>query len=104
MPGVDFQQLREQIAIEEVLRLLGCEAVSRNSDQWRGPCPVHRSASADSRVFSVNLKTNRYYCHKCRSHGNQLELWAETQQLSLYDAAIDLCQKLGKEVPRSHRW
>ena len=102
MPGVNFQQLRDEISIEEVLRLLGCEAVSRKGDHWRGPCPVHRSRTTDSRVFSANVKTNRYYCHKCRSHGNQLELWAAVQHMNIYDA-VDLCEKLGRKVTRIHR-
>ena len=45
------------------------------------------------------LGTGRYYCHKCRSRGNQLELWAAANKLSLYEAAVDLCRILGHEVP-----
>ena len=45
------------------------------------------------------LGAGRYYCHKCRSRGNQLELWAAANKLSLYEAAVDLCRILGHEVP-----
>lgn len=99
MPGVDFNVLRNEIAMEQILELAGFEPTSRSGNQLRGPCPVHGSTTASSRSFSVNLDQGRYYCHKCRSHGNGLELWAAIQQLTLYEAAIDLCWALGRDVP-----
>lgn len=88
MPGVDFNMLRAEITMQQVLDHLGFQPTSRSGDQLHGPCPVHRSTSAGSRTFSVNLAAGRYYCHKCSSHGNQLELWSAVRKLSLYDAAI----------------
>lgn len=35
MPGVDFQLLREQITMREVLQLLQFEPTVRRGDQWR---------------------------------------------------------------------
>jgi len=75
MPGVDFSVLRREITMQQVLDLLDFQATSHSGDQLHGPCPVHGSTSAGSRVFSVNLSRGRYYCHKCESQGNQLELW-----------------------------
>ena len=99
MPGVDFTQVRSKITMEDVLRQLDFESVARTGDQARGACPVHGSTSTQSRSFSVNLREGRYYCHKCQSKGNQLELWAAVHKLSIYEAAVDLCQVLGREVP-----
>jgi len=104
MPGVDFNVLREEISMEDVLNQLGFEPTTRSGSQLHGPCPVHGSTSKKSRSFSVNLEKGRYYCHKCESQGNQLELWAAVHQLGFYDAAIDLCQTLGREVPQITRW
>ena len=104
MPGVDFNVLREEIAMEQVLNQLGFTPISRSGNQVHGPCPVHGSTSNTSRTFSVNVQTGRYYCHKCHSKGNQLELWAAVHRLSIYDAAIDLCRALGREVPQINRW
>lgn len=104
MPGVDFQVLRTEITMTEVLNQLGFEPTRRSGSQLRGPCPVHGSMSARSRTFSVNLETGRYYCHKCRSHGNRLELWAAVHQLPMYEAAVDLCRALGREVPWIEHW
>ena len=103
MPGLDFQRLRSEISIGEVLDLLGFVAVG-GGDQLYGPCPLNPAPSGRDRCFSVNLKTNRFYCHHCRQCGNQLELWAAAVQQPLYDAAVDLCQRLRKEPPWIDRW
>ncbi|MGI9323769.1 MAG: CHC2 zinc finger domain-containing protein [Pseudomonadales bacterium] len=104
MAGVDFEVLRNEIKMEQVLKQLNFEQVGQTGDQLRGPCPVHKSSNPSSRTFSVNLDTGRYYCHKCKSKGNQLELWAAVHGLSIYEAAIALCRALGRTVPRIDRW
>ena len=104
MAGVDFNALRNEITMEQVLNQLGFEAISRSGDQLHGACPVHGSSTPKSRTFSVNLSTGRYYCHKCQSKGNQIELWAAVHQLPIYEAALDLCRKLGREIPWIKRW
>jgi hypothetical protein len=56
MLGIDFDRLRTEITMREVLELLTMmEPLSRSVDQLRGPCPVHGSTSPRSRSFSVNL-------------------------------------------------
>ena len=104
MPGVDFDRLRQEITMEDVLRLLNFEPVRRKGPQLHGPCPVHRSKSPTSGTFSVNIAERRYYCHKCHSKGNQLELWAAVHDLPIYQAALDLCRALGHTAPRIHKW
>lgn len=100
MPGVDFNRLRAEISMIQVLDLLGFQPVTRSGCQWYGRCPVHAAASSgNSRCFSVNLRLGRYYCHGCHSHGNPLELWSAATQLPLHQAAIALCQRLGRDVP-----
>lgn len=104
MPGVDFYRLRSEITMQQVLNLLGFEPIGRSGPQWYGRCPLHEAASQRSHPFSVNVAIGRYYCHRCRRHGNPLELWAEATRLPLHAAAIDLCERLGREVPWLHRW
>jgi hypothetical protein len=99
MPGIDFNRLRAEITMERVLWQLRFQPVDRSRYQLHGPCPVHRSTSPHSRSFSVNLCTKRYYCHKCHSYGNQLELWAAVTRLSFYPAMLDLCYALGHAIP-----
>jgi DNA primase len=104
MPGIDFNKLRQEITMEQVLNLLDFEPTQRSGDQWYGPCPLHASTSNRPRHFSVNVALGRYRCHKCHSQGNQLELWAAFTRQSLYQAAINLCHQLGREVPWVRRW
>ena len=104
MPGIDFDVVRREISMQQVLDAIGFSVTTRSGDQLRGPCPVHGSTSRGSRVFSVSLGEQRYYCHKCKSHGNQLELYAAARQATLYDATVDLCHALGQDVPWIRRW
>ena len=104
MPGIDYRQLRASISIAEILHLIGFIPAQACGPQLRGPCPVHGSRSQKSRVFSVNLQTNAYQCFKCGSAGNQLDLYAAVTKRSLYQAAIDLCEKTNRPTPWIERW
>jgi DNA primase len=97
MAGIDFALVRSATSIAEVLRLVGYRPSEITADQWRGPCPIHGS-SAKSRSFSVNTQRNLYYCFKCGSGGNQLDLWAALTHKSLYEATIDLCNRVHLEI------
>ena len=104
MPGVDFDRVRREITMEQVLDLLGFAPTSRSGVQWYGRCPLRDCGSQRGRSFSVNVAIGRYYCHCCRSRGHQLELWAAAAKLPLHPATIALCRTLGIEVPWIHRW
>jgi hypothetical protein len=68
---------------------------------------LHASPSGHRRSFSANPGApglGCYYCHGCRSHGNQLELWAAATKLPLHQPAIDLCHRLGRDIPWIRRW
>lgn len=99
MPGIDFNRLRAEITLTQVLDLLAFEPVARSGAQCYGRCPLHEAPAKGKRYFSVNLALGRYYCHRCHSHGNALELWAAATHLPLYQAALDLCHRLGREPP-----
>jgi len=98
MPGIDFNQFRSRVSLPDVLKLLDFRPVRRGGNQLRGPCPLRCSPSG--RAFVVYLKSQRYYCFSCRRSGDALDLWVAVQgQLSAYEAARDLCHRLGIEVP-----
>jgi DNA primase len=103
MPGIDFNRLREEITMEEVLDLLGFEPSRGRGDQWYGPCPFHDSRPG-RHSFSVNVAERRFSCHKCGRYGNQLELWAQFTRQSFYRACIHLCRARGRDIPWIHRW
>ena len=104
MPGIDYGRLRADIRVEQVLELIGFQATESAGDELRGPCPIHGSTSPTSRSFSANIRKQTYRCFKCGAGGNQLDLWIAVSKLPLHDAARDLCERLGIEVPEIHRW
>jgi DNA primase len=99
MPGVRFQEVRSLISMAQVLDLLGFVVQETSTNEVRGPCPVHGSTSPTSRSFSANLTKNVYRCFRCGSAGNHLDLYAAATHQSLYAAAIELCGRIGCEVP-----
>ena len=103
MPGIDYAKVRSLVAMADVLRLIGFEGVESQGDEIRGPCPIHGFLSPTSRSFSANIRKNTFHCFKCGAAGNQLDLWAAHFKLPLYDAAKDLCEKAGVEVPEIRR-
>jgi len=103
MAGIDFRVIRWQVPMATVLKLLGFVPSQRRGDQLRGPCPVHAPRSPRSRSFAANLSKNACHCFRCGMSGNQLDLWAAATGQPLYQAAIDLCQRLHRPVPRLSR-
>jgi putative transposase len=98
-PAIDFDAVRAAITLAAVLQLLGFKANSTHGAQQRGPCPLHGSTSGTSRCFSANLEKEVFHCFKCGCSGNALDLWAKANRLTVYDAAIDLCERLGIPLP-----
>jgi DNA primase len=98
MPGIDFRAVRSLVSIGEVLQLLRFEIRETKGKQVRGGCPLHGSEEG-SRVFSVSLAKNTFQCFKCGAAGNHLDLWAAATKQPLHAAAVDLCQRLNRDVP-----
>jgi Integrase core domain/CHC2 zinc finger len=98
-PAIDFDAVRAAITIADVLHLLGFCPHTTHGAQQRGPCPLHGSTSGTSRCFSVNHTDRIFHCFKCGRSGNALDLWAQANRLTPYDAAVDLCQRLNIPLP-----
>jgi DNA primase len=99
MPGIRFAEVRARVTMAEVLGLAGFVPRETSGDQVRGPCPVHHSASPSGRSFSANLRLHIYRCFKCGSSGNHLDLYAAATGRGLFEAAIELCERLDREIP-----
>ena len=99
--GIDYKQLRQIVSMADVLELIGYQPTAKLGDQLRGPCPVHGSTSKRSRSFSVDLRGGRFQCFKCHAKGNQLDLYVAITEMPLYEAALDLCDKMQIEPPWS---
>ena len=97
-PPIDFTAVKAAVTIAAVLQLLGGSLHGRGAQQ-RGPCPLHGSTSGTSRCFSAHLDKNAFHCFKCGRSGNALDLWAAATRQTPYDAAVDLCARLGITMP-----
>jgi putative transposase len=98
-PLIDFAALRAALSMAAVLGLLGFHPRSTCGSQQRGPCPLHRSTAGTSRSFSAHLQRHTFHCFKCGRSGNALDLWAQATRQTVYDAALDLCHRLGISLP-----
>jgi hypothetical protein len=98
-PAIDFAAVRAAITIAQLLALLGFVRRSDQAGQQRGPCPLHGSTQGTARCFSVKTQAHTFHCCKCGRCGNALDLWAAARGLSIYDAALDLCQRLNIPLP-----
>jgi DNA primase len=99
MPGIDFALLRRQVPLIQVLDLLGFRPTTRHGPQVRGPCPLHVSRSPRSRSFAAHLQRHCWRCFRCGAGGNALDLYAAATRLPLYEAAPELCRRLGLTPP-----
>ena len=99
MPAIDYRRARVALRLARVLELIGYQPRWRRGPQVRGPCPVHGSDSATSRVFSAHLGKDLWHCFRCGSGGNALDLWAALRRLPLHAAVRDLCGRLHEPVP-----
>jgi hypothetical protein len=99
MPGIRFAEVRARVTMAEVLGLVGFVPCETSGDQVRGPCPVHHSASLSGRSFSANLRLHICRCFKRGSSGNHLDLYAAATGRGLFEAGIELCERLDREIP-----
>src|SRR5262249_24062683 len=99
-PAIDFAALRTVLTMAAVLNLLGFQPRSSRGAPQRGPGPLHGSTAGTSRCFAVNLEDHTFHCFKCGRSGNALDLWTQATGQSVYDAALDLCQRLAIPVPQ----
>jgi len=104
MPGVHYKTVQSRVPMAKVLGLLGFATSGVTGDQLRRPCPIHRSQSLRSRSFSAHLARDVCRCFKCGFAGNQIQLWAALNKMTVYEAAVDMCQQAGVEVPWIERW
>ena len=99
MPSINYPLVRTQITMQQVLDLVHFKASRHVGHELRGPCPLHGATSEKSKSFAVNPHRNAFRCFSCGAQGNQLDLWAAFRKLPLYEATLDLCQRLDAAVP-----
>ena len=86
---VDFKEVRARVTIEETLRFLGVDTLTRREGKLMGPCPVH--GGDNPRAFHVDTNKSLWFCFTgCQRGGNQLDLVAAVRDISVRDAALAL--------------
>lgn len=98
--SIDYAELRTKIHLASVLQLMGC-VIDLSKSQQRLPCPLHGPGGSSKKTFSVNLKRNVFRCFdsNCGCQGNALDLYVAYTGKPLYEASIELTQRLGIELP-----
>lgn len=94
MPSLDFESIKRAITIDEVMSLIGWKGQLEPRGTERGPCPVHGSKNPKSRSFCVTGQ--EWYCHGCKQGGGVLELYRLVCQKPIYEATLELCERLGR--------
>jgi len=98
---VDFRKVKEVVDFQRLLDHYGITGLTRNGDELRGPCPVHKG-NARTKHFTVNLRKNAFKCFfaSCEAHkgGNVLDFVAAMEHCSVRDAALKLAEwfKIGE--------
>jgi DNA primase len=95
---VDFDALKRQVSVSQVLRHLGWMPTRIEPATQRGPCPVHGSRSRGSRSLSVSRTW--WKCWSCGARGDVIRLWALLHRCDDLTAALAICEALNVRVPR----
>lgn len=82
---VDFATLKRDVAIAQVVSILGLQLKPVNPDQLRGACPIHHGDNP--RGFAVTLSKSLWFCFGGCGGGDQIALVAKLKQLSTKEAA-----------------
>ena len=113
---VNFREIKEHVAIDDVLSRYGVKLRRVGPDGRRGKCPLPTHSSPDSSdSFSISLSRNVWSCQSAscvaarsgRVGGNVLDFVAFMERCSLRDAAAHLQEWFGSASPsigqRVHR-
>ena len=91
---IDFQQLKQEIKIEDAMPLLGLQ-VSQFSDQMRMPCPACKSGG--DRALVITKSKGAFYCFAKGEGGDVIGLIAHLKGISMKDAANVLAESFNKK-------
>lgn len=87
---VNFADIKKRVSIADVLlKFYRIDNLKHDGDKLIGPCPVHQGDSP--RAFHADTTKNLWHCFShCQSGGNQLDLVAKKEDISIRDAALKL--------------
>lgn len=97
MPGIDFALLRQRVTMEQVQDLLGWSPAWWRWHRQKGRCPHKCSEALKACVISTRRQI--WFCFRCHRGGNHLDFYAAATGQEVRAAALDLCARLGVDVP-----
>lgn len=101
MPSLDFDAIKRDISLDDVLTLIGWSGKIEPNGSIRGPCPIHESRRPRSRIFVVTGE--EWFCHRCKKGGGKLDLYALITGKPIFEATIELCNRLGRPAYQLRR-
>ena len=90
---VEFEQIKQAVPMEAVLRLYQWKWIRRCGDRLQGRCPIHHGQRQDA--FHADLRGNGFHCFSCGAKGSVLDLVASMESCSLRHAALLLEEWFG---------
>ena len=93
-PFLDFKEIKQRVAIADVLARYQVNLVRVNQTSLKGICPLPSHSSGSKNTFFVNVAKSVWYCHSdsCKKNGNRaggnvIDFVAAMEQCSAYAAA-----------------
>lgn len=80
-----------------VLTLHGWHPTLHQGEYYRGPCIWRECACKHVRIMRVGPQLAK--CYRCQRWGDAVSLHATFTGKPVYEAALDLCDRLRMEVP-----
>ena len=111
-PFLDFKEIKQRVAIADVLPRYQVNLVRVNQTTLKGTCPLPSHSSGSKNTFFVNVAKSVWYCHSdsCKKNGNRaggnvIDFVAAMEQCSAYAAAkrIDEMFRAGNGGKAQHK-
>jgi len=90
---VDFQQIKTNIGIVQVLDMLGVKSLKPHGEALRGHCPCCKEGN--DRAFVVTPAKNSFYCFSERKGGDVIELASRYYRIPQREAAQRIAAHFG---------
>ena len=93
-----IQQIKERLDIVDVVSEQ--VVLKRKGNTYWGLCPFHKDKHPS---FAVTPSMGIYKCFSCGEAGDAIKFIMKTRNLEFRDVIIELADKFGLEVPKSHK-
>ncbi|MDO4427568.1 MAG: DNA primase [Moraxella sp.] len=97
IPASTLEQLNAQADLVAIIRRH--TTLKPAGREFKGCCPFHGEKTPS---FYVNPQTNLYYCFGCGAKGNAISFLMDYERLTFIEAAKELAQKTGIDLPKDN--